>query len=238
MSEASMEQLQKELEQRRKSLDNTLTAIEHRLSIQDITNNPLQYVQDSVLAEYGGSLRKAVNHNPIPATLLGIGLVWLLMGSQRASPRGSETLLKKSPEPGTHLGPGVAAVHYRAPPTGTVPEDLQEKAQLTAQQMHVRGERMTDAVPRQAHKSAEDDERALQEDPLALRFVGLALGAGIAALLPETRAEHQTMRQASDRLTNQAAATGEQLIEGAKPALQAAAAADSEAQRQTGSGAP
>jgi len=236
MSEATMEQLQKELEHRRESLDSTLTAIERRLSLQAIANNPLQYVQDSVLAEYGGSLREAVNRNPIPVALLGIGLVWLLMGGQGTSPNGSETLPRKCPEAGEPFEPGADPVHHGAPPNEAVPERIQEQTQEAPQQLRTRGGRMTEGPPRQAQRSSEDYGRALQEHPLVLGFVGLALAIGIAVLLSDTGAEYRAMAMGhtSARLTNQQLATGEQLMEGVRSSVKSAAGG--EAPRQTGSG--
>lgn len=47
-------------------------------------------------------------------------------------------------------------------------------------------------------------DRMLRENPLALGVVALGLGAALAMLVPETRAEHELMGETRERLANQA----------------------------------
>lgn len=248
MSEPSVEQIQEQVEHRRASLDHTLDAIERRLSFQEIASSPLQYVQDSVLGEYGGNLREAVSRNPIPVALLGVSLMWMMMGGQPASARAGETLRQKAGAAGDRLKEGAAAVRDKAEAGAESIKDraqdtaerLQGKAGDTADRMRAKGESMTEGTQdtfQQVRRITEGYGRALQEHPLALSFVGLAVGAAMAALLPETRAEHRAMGETRDRLAEQASATGERVMEGAKSAMQAGAeAATQEAQRQAGRG--
>lgn len=250
MSEASMEQLQEQLEHRRQALDGTLAAIEHRLSFEELARSPLQYMRDSVLAEYGGNLRDAVTHNPIPVALLGVSLTWLMMGGQRASARIGETLQQKAAAAGERLESGAAVVRDKAKAgaeslrerAADTAATLQGKAQETADRVRSKGESVAEESGGRLHelrRGSADYGRALQEHPLALSFLGLAAGAAIAALLPETRTEQRTMGEARDRLAEQATSTGERLMEGAKSAMQAGAkAATDEAQRQAGTGKP
>jgi hypothetical protein len=58
----------------------------------------------------------------------------------------------------------------------------------------------------------------LQEQPLALAVLGLAAGAAVAAALPATAIERQTLGPAGERLSEVAASTGEQLREAASKA--------------------
>lgn len=58
----------------------------------------------------------------------------------------------------------------------------------------------------------------LQEQPLALAALGLAAGAAVAAVLPATAMERQTLGPAGERLSEVAASTGEQLREAASKA--------------------
>ncbi|MPZ40499.1 MAG: hypothetical protein GEU95_21100, partial [Rhizobiales bacterium] len=55
--------------------------------------------------------------------------------------------------------------------------------------------------------------RVLQEQPLAVAVLGLAAGAAVAAALPATSIERQTLGPAGERLSEAATNTGEQLRE-------------------------
>jgi hypothetical protein len=239
MSEPSVDQLQQDLEQRREAIDHTLDAIERRLSFREITANPLEYVQNSLLGEYGENLKDAVSSNPIPITLLGVSLAWLMMGGQRASARVGERLQESAAEAGESLESGAETVREKVQAGA---ETLQEKARGAAERIRGGGESVAAGARdsmRQARRGSEHYGRVLQEHPLALSFVGLALGAAMAALLPETQAENRLMGETRDRLAEQASAKGERVMEGARAAAQAGVtAAKEEAERQSGLGTP
>lgn len=239
MNAPSVNQLQEDLEQHREAIDHTLDAIERRLSFREITANPLGYVQNSLLGEYGENLKDTVSRNPIPITLLGVSLAWLMIGGQRGSARVGERLQEGAAEAGEGLEAGVETVREKVQ-SGA--ETLQEKARAAAEQIRSGGESVAAGARdtmRQARRASEHYGRVLQEHPLALSFVGLALGAAMAALLPETQAENRLMGETRDRLAEQATAKGERLMEGAKAAAQAGVtAAKEEAERQSGSGSP
>jgi hypothetical protein len=60
--------------------------------------------------------------------------------------------------------------------------------------------------------------RVLQDQPLAVAVVGLAVGAAIAAAFPATAIERRTLAAAGERLTDAAASAGQQLSQAASKA--------------------
>jgi hypothetical protein len=64
----------------------------------------------------------------------------------------------------------------------------------------------------QARNTVQDTiNRVLQEQPLAVAVVGLAVGAAVAAAFPATAVERRTLGPAGERLTDAAARAGQQL---------------------------
>jgi len=247
MSESNVEELQDQLEHRRQSLDETLASLERRLSIlsiQEFVSSPLRYMQDSVLAEYGGNLRDAVSRNPVPVALLAVSLVWLMMGGQATSARLGETLQQKAAAAGDQLKAGAEIVRDKVKAGA---QSLQERVEETAANLQGKAQETADRVRSKEEAMAEGSRDRLQQlrygsknygmrlqrHPLALSVVGLAVGAVLAALLPETQAEIRALGETRDRLAEKATAKGERLVEGAKSALRAGAkAATDEAQGQ------
>ena len=56
----------------------------------------------------------------------------------------------------------------------------------------------------------------IEENPIALGLVALALGGAAALAIPETRKEHQVMGEARDALIETAQAKGQDVVEKAQ----------------------
>jgi len=236
MSEASVSQLQEHLELRRQDLNSTLTEIERRLSFEELARSPLDLVQESVLAEYGGNLLNAVSRNPIPVTLLGIGLGWLMIGGQPASQRVGATLQQKAAAVGEKVNVGAEAVGEKAKAgvkslrerAGETAADLKGRAQESANRLRAGGESTAEASGdflRQLRRRSKNYGKQLQKHPLALTFAGLAIGAAVAALIPESQTENRVLGEARDQLTEEVKHKSERVMEGARSAIQAGVAA-------------
>jgi hypothetical protein len=77
----------------------------------------------------------------------------------------------------------------------------------------------------------------LQEQPLVLAGLGLALGAAVGAVLPSTRTEDELMGETSDALKEGVATTAEEQLEKGKAvAGKAWDEAKQEAEKQAGDG--
>ncbi len=74
-----------DIEAIRSEMDTTLLAIEARLTPGQMVDQGLDYLRNSGGREFLGNLGTSVKTNPVPATLVGIGLVWLMATQQRAS---------------------------------------------------------------------------------------------------------------------------------------------------------
>ena len=102
---ASPDQLEREIVETRAKIDRKLELLQRRLSPRSVAGG----VASSVGAQGGAFARNlgaALRDNPVPALLLGIGLVWLILASGR---RSGVAAVEDFSEDEAALPPGEAA---------------------------------------------------------------------------------------------------------------------------------
>src|SRR5688572_15962667 len=87
------EQIQKEIQQTRSEMSETLDAIRDKLSPGEILDQALAYFRSNksehgpgmseTASHWASSLGDTVKQNPVPVALIGAGLAWLMMGGSR-----------------------------------------------------------------------------------------------------------------------------------------------------------
>jgi uncharacterized protein YukE len=77
------EQLEREAEQRRLHLSASLDELRDRLSPGQVVNQLMDYVQDGSGGQFFHNLKRQVVSNPLPVTLIGAGVAWLVMARGR-----------------------------------------------------------------------------------------------------------------------------------------------------------
>jgi uncharacterized protein YukE len=77
------EQLEREAEQRRLHLSASLDELRARLSPGQVVNQLMDYVQDGSGGQFFHNLKRQVVGNPLPVTLIGAGVAWLVMARGR-----------------------------------------------------------------------------------------------------------------------------------------------------------
>lgn len=88
MSEA--DQLERNLEQDREHLRETLGALEEKMSPGRLLDEAMAYFNTGPKA-FASDLTTQVRNNPMPALLTGVGLAWLMMSDRKAPTASSET---------------------------------------------------------------------------------------------------------------------------------------------------
>jgi ElaB/YqjD/DUF883 family membrane-anchored ribosome-binding protein len=129
----------------------------------------------------GSSLLGTVRQNPVPAALIGLGIVWLLRG------RGSSATSAApytSPLPSSR-GPAEAV--------GDLASQAQNQAGMLADQAQARAQAAQGQL-----------QRLLTDNPLAVGAVALGVGAAVGLAAPGTRQENQLLGEARDRVLDQA----------------------------------
>jgi hypothetical protein len=80
----SSEQLEQESEQTRIRLAETLEELRGRLSPGQVVDQLIDYARDGGAAEFVRNLGHEVRRNPLPVTLIGAGISWLMMANGRS----------------------------------------------------------------------------------------------------------------------------------------------------------
>jgi ElaB/YqjD/DUF883 family membrane-anchored ribosome-binding protein len=246
-----VEQLRLELAHTRAQMSETVYALQSRANPTYVREQATEQVKNSGLAQ-------TVRDNPIPAALIGagmVGLAWLIAGgrSQDAGASSGHQSL-----PGASYGEPYRQEYPYGSPTGYDYGDSEsgdsgsergrvgrsaEQARQRADEMSGQArERMSQAGDRtreqagraqaqaqeQAQRAQGGFERALQENPLAV-----GIGAAVGLAIPSTAKENELMGETRDKLANRAQRQVQEASQRVqRVAQEARSAAEEEASRQ------
>ncbi len=171
-----------------------------------------------------------VKQNPGPAALTGLGLGWLMVNGRSAG-----TQRQTTSSVGSQMSGGGDQGQEKA---GQVAGQVQEKAgQIQgvagdiAGQVQDTASTVTDQAQETAGKVADQTQQTmgqlagqvqqlpgrfqhlLEENPLAVGIVAVALGGAAALIIPETQREHQLMGEARDNLIDRAQTGAQDVVE-------------------------
>ncbi|HEX5476913.1 MAG TPA: DUF3618 domain-containing protein [Burkholderiales bacterium] len=214
-----------EIDRTRSDMDRTLHDIENRLTAGQLVDQGLDYLRRSGGREFAANLSGSVKNNPLPVTLVGIGLAWLMAADKGPVQRGStgssyegmsaragdgahrakETLGSAK----QHLGEGMQSAREGM-------QSARERAGQLAQSTRDTASQISDRTRHQVDRAREGIGYLVREQPLALGAIGIALGAVLAAAAPRTHKEDELMGEASDRLTDRAKEAGREKLEQAE----------------------
>jgi Protein of unknown function (DUF3618) len=272
----SSAEIEREVQQSRAEVEQTLDALQARLSPGQLVDQAVGYFREGRGGEFARSLGDSITQNPIPLALVGVGLAWMMFAGQRSAPNGerlqSDYWDDDDPDAieDDYVGlaeEGMAYPHTGAdlPPSGTYGEDragfgedLKQAGRTAKDKLGELGNQARDAAARAregvGHAGARMADRAhdararaghygrlarqgmlrtLDEQPLVLGAIGLAIGAALGAALPPSRAEDALMGEARDEALRRAAKAGGEQAEKARAAVGAVVgAAREEAGRQ------
>jgi hypothetical protein len=173
------------------------------------------------------TLFDTISNNPIPATVTGIGIMWLLMNRSRSASSGPRRYAARN---GVSVGEVGSAVGRAAKQAGGavtegltgarnlagdalegasgVVTSLAHSATETAgQAAHSVGEgasALADNARKSAKRVEQTVQRTMQARPLAVGAAVLAVGTMVGCLLPRTEAENQLMGETRDGLLHRA----------------------------------
>lgn len=196
----SPDELQEDIHRTRERIDETLDAIKQQLSPGDLVSQLLSMFRgegrgpsmSSKAGDVLSSLAHTVKENPIPVALIGIGLLGLARDG------------------------GGRSRSFASSSTGDVAEKLQEKAGEAREKVEDKVSEAREALERGYEKVRD----RIEDDPIVLGALGIALGAALGAGLPSTRIEDEKLGEKRDELVAKAKQMGEQVRQGAVQALE------------------
>ena len=194
--------LEREIDQQRAEIGNIVHALESKLSPGQMIDTALGYAKGGG-GEFLHNLSDTVKANPVPTLLTGIGLVWLMAGQNRRPDYSAHA------SSGPSMTDKLAAKASGLKQQGTgIKEKADQMSHDASSSLGSARHRVSDSSRQAAESLKHTADRArggfsqlLNEQPLALGAMGIALGALLAATVPPTRREDELMGQKSDELT-------------------------------------
>ena len=172
------------------------------------------------------TLLDTVYKNPLPATLTGVGLAWLLMNRSRSARRssaGNGSTGASLGNAGTSVGKAAhqatdalaEGVHGATDAAGEVLERASgmvsavaqaagDSAQQAAQTAREGATALASSAQQSAKRVEQIFERQLRQRPLAVGAAALAIGTMVGCALPRTHAEDELMGERRDDLLDRA----------------------------------
>ncbi|KQT64412.1 MULTISPECIES: DUF3618 domain-containing protein [unclassified Aureimonas] len=286
------DKLEREVENRRSSVESTIDALRNRMSVGQIFDEVQGYMKEGQITELSQNLGRQVRDNPLALGLVGAGIAWLLMGDgvrgagRRVADRfesddpapypdyasvagrreryaepapyrvgGASGSIGRSAYPDRDRdGPGLvdrakdavmgaaesvadtlsSGASSASSGVSSAAGSLRDGASSLGDTARAYGHDAADAAWR-AEQAAVDRARwaadearrlgsrarrtfldTLQDEPLVIGAVALAIGAAIGASLPSTRIEDEYLGDARDNLRDQAYDYGKGAVESAR----------------------
>jgi len=227
-SQKDPETLEREINQTRSNMSQTLDALERKLSPGQLLDQCVNAFGKNG-AELAQNFGNSVKQNPVPVALTAIGIMWMIFSSGRSQSvrtydRRNDDLSDLDTGYTSGRGTGYSsesATGYSSDRDTSYTSQAMDKLKGTADTIKAkataaRGKLMgskdtmmdtvSDASSRAAVAAEDQVRRArqgfntlLEEQPLVLGALGIALGAAIGALLPATEHEDRLLGEVRDQ---------------------------------------
>jgi hypothetical protein len=210
----STRQIERDVERTRAEIEDTVDALRDKMSIGQIVDEVSHYLRDSGGNEMVSNLSAQARANPMALGLVGIGLAWLMSGRGQPS-MGYEGHSVATTSAGAGLrdasarmGETAASAKGRAAETGrrageAVTSRVHQAGDAMSSRMHQAGDAAADAYGRMSDRAARAQRTVadiIEDEPLIVAGLGLAVGAAIGAMLPPTDTENRVLGEHRDRL--------------------------------------
>ncbi|MER8886611.1 hypothetical protein [Mesorhizobium sp. M0816] len=212
------------------------------------------------------NLKAQVRDNPLPLTLVGAGLAWLMLGKGTSLDSSAPGAYRSRPSGGSRnfsdrqsFGEGwhESSSEYNGPESeaagggsmlsdaadsvasvaGGATEAVADLASGAREKLRSTGGQVASGVSDATAQARESALDLFQREPLAMAAVGLAVGTAIGVMLPHTASEDEQLGRYSDELRESAEVVLETGMEQAKQvAAEAYETVKEEADRQGASG--
>ncbi|PBB17929.1 DUF3618 domain-containing protein [Mesorhizobium sp. WSM4313] len=245
MTERSAAELEREAEATRARVVATADSIRDKMTPGQLFDEFTGHFRGGAGSEMLHNLKAQVRDNPLPLTVIGAGLAWLMLGSgASATPAGTDGVTRRGPglDHGA-FGAGMGSTASDAAGSvaeaasgaaGTVSGMANEAAGIVSNVASSAADTLASSAAAAADMATSASRSAhslLEDQPLAVAAVGLAIGAAIGAMLPHTEVEDERFGTYRERLRDSAEDT---LKEGLDTATQVAAEAYQSASDEAG----
>jgi ElaB/YqjD/DUF883 family membrane-anchored ribosome-binding protein len=209
-SRKSPAQLELEIDEHRRRIEATVAVLESKLSPQHLWDQVLSHGTEGG-REFASRLGETVKTHPVPAVLTAVGLAWLYAGDRQAQAHDHARMQAHASGSSDRLGTMKDRVSDSA-------HGAMDSARDGVQ-----------SVKHQAHRASEGFQHMLETNPLPLGAMGIAVGALLGAMIPNTHQEDELMGEASDRFAGRAKDTMREASDKAHEKLQDAGGSHADA---------
>ena len=225
--------LEREIDQQRDSINDIVNALESRLSPGELLDKAMTYAKGNG-GEFMNNLGSTIKANPVPTLLTSVGLMWMMMGQNRSQPytnagMSSTGIVDSLRDKASGLSDTLhdkansmsGAVHDKTDSMRTQTQGFKDKAadmrsstsdsmSSARQTVSEKAQTASETMRNQTAKAKSGFQYMLEEQPLALGAIGIAVGALLGATLPATERENRLMGKTSDRITDKVKMKAEQ----------------------------
>jgi len=195
----SPEEIQAQIESTRSNLDETLSAIEQRLTPGQLVDQGVEYLRSSAARKYVSNLGASARREPIPLALVGVGLAWLMIAGRRGPEHGEGMLQRSGGPSAATVADGIRGTLESVRDSVSSVRDSVSHATdrigcdtrrigETARAARERGGQVTAAARERSRQVRSGYARMVEEQPLALGAIGLAVGAVLGRQARRARA--------------------------------------------------
>ncbi len=198
--------LERDIDRQRDHIGGLLDALESKLSPGEMFERVLGYGKGSG-REFASNLGDTVKANPMPTLLTAAGLMWLYASKDNtASTQGAGwqggnyggAYWDKNDDGSAEDHPGI---RQRAKDAR---KGFSEKAGDAKARASDAAHGAMDTARDRARQANEGFHQMLEDNPMAVGAMGIAVGALLGAMLPSTRKEDELLGETSDHLTDDA----------------------------------
>jgi ElaB/YqjD/DUF883 family membrane-anchored ribosome-binding protein len=179
------EELERDIDRTRSSLGRTIDELENRLSPGQLLDQALGMARQHG-GEFATNLGRSAENNPVPLLLTAVGIAWMMASSNEPRADKHEVSGRASGAK-ERVQSGVESARSAA---GAV-SDRAHRAKDTVGQA---GER----IRTQSQRMKQGFARLMEEQPLLVGAMGIAVGAALGATLPRSEAEDRMLGDTSD----------------------------------------
>lgn len=179
----------RDIEATRRSIEIKARALRNKATPRELVR-PLTDRLSNTLGEGGGKILDAFRDNPIPLTLAGIGLGWLIL----------KDLRRAAPEPG---------IAQEAVPTAA---EEGAAGKVTEKVGHVAA-KAKEAAKEGLQKTSDWFSTTLEENPMVLAVGALAIGIVAGLVVPVSHKEVETAGKVGEKLAEAVLEKGNEVLE-------------------------
>ncbi|MER9741825.1 hypothetical protein [Mesorhizobium sp. M0187] len=202
MNEKSAGELEREAEAARARVMETAESIRGKMTPGQLLDEFTGLFSGGESAAMLSNLRTQVRDNPLPVTMVGAGLAWLMFGSGTSNTAHRSAGYPLPSAPGRHdvagerggLGGTLSdAAESLSSSAASVGDTISSTARAAAAGLTGSAANASSTTGDMAAKASRSAQDLLEDQPLAVAAVGLAIGAAIGAILPHTATEDEQL---------------------------------------------